>query len=417
MASLDQQDVLTQRFAASIIRGVGGLLGIIPATANHLPDPETYALALHLLDFALDLDDAWPQARELLLRLAPQAEQAGHRDDWRPYLERAIAASPRWHDSLAAGEFAFYLGQLHELRARFVEAQAAFAQSAALFAGLQRPQEEARAIGRSAYIARLQRHFDEAEKLAAQAERLAPNHRPTQAACHLTLGTVAFDRRDWEVAVKHLHQALALWEAEDDKRMVALSLRNLGPALHMQKRYAEAVACYARALALFRETPDPVNQAVTQMNLGIVHSLQGESREALALYAKAEPVLRRVEDSLRLASLLTNQAIEYRNLARWDEAEWCCRQAVVAWETLGNLRSTLNALDALIYILRGQGRLAEAEATLHTALARLQEMESGPARDTLHAMLCLHPSRAHATAVGNERGETPLAKVPPHISD
>jgi tetratricopeptide (TPR) repeat protein len=390
MATLDQRELLGQRFAESVLRGLGGLLGMIPDDARRLPSAEAYTLALHLLDFALELEEAWPQARDLLLRLAPRMEQAGHRDDWRPYLERAVAVTPRTQDLDAAGEFAFYLGQLHELRARFHEARAAFAQSAASFAQAQRPHEQARALSRSAYVARLQRHFDEAESLVAQARQLAPDHSPTQATCSLTLGTVAFDRRDWEQAALHLQKAVALWESIGDERMIALSLRNLGPALHMQGRYDEAVACYERALAIFREVLDPVNQAVTQMNLGIIRYLQGDFTEASALYAKAEPVFRRVEDPLRLASLLINQAMNYRRMARWEEAEHCCRQAIALWESLNNLRSTLNALDSLIHILRGQDRLAEAKATLNTALARLEAMESGPSRDALQAMLNEH---------------------------
>ncbi len=328
MASLAEQDLLARRFAASVVRGMGGLLGMIPADVSRLPDQQTCTLALHLLDFALELDEAWPQARELLLRLSPQMEQAGHRDNWLPYLERAIGSGPARQDPLTAGEFAFYLGQLHELRSRFAEARNAFAQSAASFALGQRPQDAARAISRNAYVARLQRRFDEAEQLVAQARLLAPDHRPIQAACHLTLGTVAFDRREWAEAEAHLQQAAALWEAEGDRRMIALSLRNLGPALHMQKRYEEAAACYHRALEILHEIADPVNQAVTQMNLGIIRYLQGEFEEALALYAKAEPILRRVEDPLRLAACWRTR-LWAPQLARWDRSgKECCRQAI-----------------------------------------------------------------------------------------
>lgn len=414
MASLDQQELLTQRFTASVLRGLGGLLGMIPDDVDYLPNAETSILALHLLDFALELDEAWPQARELLLRLAPQMEQAGHRDDWRPYLERAIERSPQRDDPFATGELAFYLGQLHELRSRYAEAQAAFAQSAAIFAEQNQPQQQARSISRSAYVARLQRLFAQAEQLVVQAQRLAPDHRPIQATCHLTRGTVAFDNREWADAVEHLQQALELWEAENDRRMIALSLRNLGPALHMQKRYDEAVVCYTRALALFQEILDPVNRAVTQMNLGIVRSLQGKPEDALALYAQAEPAFRRVEDPLRLASLLTNQSIEYRKLGRWQEAEGCSRRAIAAWEGLGNLRSTINAMNGLVYSLLGQDRLAEAEATLYAAFVRLEEMEVGPSRDALRGMLNQHRFAAPLDASG-ARGEAPLAKASPYI--
>ena len=390
MASLNEQDLRLQRFTASLVRGLEGLLGMLPADAGHLPDAETFTLALHLLDFALESEAVWPQAREVLLRLAPQMEQAGYRDNWQPYLERAIATAPSLQDSVAVGELAFYLGRLHELRGRFAEAQAALAQSATIFARLQSPQDEARSISRRAYVARLQQQYDEAQELVAQAQGLAPDDPLSQATCYLTLGTVAFDRRQWVEATAYLQKAVALWETNSDRRMVALSLRNLGPALHMQKRYGEAIDCYERALDIFQELPDPVNQAVTQMNLGIIHSLQGRDGDALALYNKAEVVLRRVEDTPRLANLLANQAISCRHLARWDEAESRAREAIALALFLGNLPSVINATDTLIYALRGQERLDEARATRSQALARLAEMEAGASRDALQKMLDEH---------------------------
>src|SRR5215217_6778591 len=71
--------------------------------------------ALALLDLSLPVETVWPQARDLLLAMAPKMEQAGFRDEWFPFLEAGLRQSEQQGDRLTAAEVQFQLGLLHRL--------------------------------------------------------------------------------------------------------------------------------------------------------------------------------------------------------------------------------------------------------------------------------------------------------------
>ncbi len=406
MADVNRKRDYPGRFAAAVGRSVDQMLDVLQAQGKAVPPEETRALARHVLDFALPLPDLWPTTREVMGLLAPRMEQAGHRDDWQPVLEQAIARSQQYHDPAAEAGLHYRLGMLHELRTRFENACAEFAASAALYASLGDAHGEARACSRHAYVERLQGHHSEAERLVQQALALLPADAPEQADCVFIQGVIAYDNRQWAEAVAYLQRSVALCEGQHDQHRIARSLRNLGPALYRLERYDEAIGCYERAITLFGEIADPVQQAATRMNLGIIQSLQGNPQRALDLYGQAEPVFRHVQDDLRLAMIYTNAAIEHRKLQHWEEAEACCQQAIGAWQALHNLRSTLNALDELGLVYAGQGLHTKAIQTFDDALARMAESVDFPGSAAIREMLLGHRAEA-AHTMEKEQGQEP----------
>jgi tetratricopeptide (TPR) repeat protein len=387
MAGVGDEALYTDYFANSVVRSAQGLLATLQNMKEPLPSEEVQTLVLHVLQFALAVDAAWPQAGTILLLLAPKMERAGHRDHWQSFLERGIEISQRRSEPKTEADLRFHLGMLHELRARFTEAAGEFTASARLHGTWKDQRGEARALNRAAYVARLQRQLADASQLVSQALALLSPQDPEWASCEFTQGTIAFDRRQWAEAEAHLRRALSLWQAHDDPYMIAMSLRNLGPVLHMQGRYDEALRCYEGALLLFEEHPDPLQQAITHMNLGIVYSLRGEPESALAFYALAEPIFRHTQDELRLASLYTNQGIEYRKLQQWQPAEEQCLQALQRWQALGNVRNAINVMDELGLVYAGQGRYEKAVAVLQEALSQLETISDDPGSSTLKETL------------------------------
>jgi tetratricopeptide (TPR) repeat protein len=393
-AAVTGAPIYAARFLDSIVRSIEGVRARLDLADQTLPSIEDRELALHILDFALKVEAAWPSARDVLSILAPRMEQAGHRDDWSPFLERGIEESLVREDRATEAQLRFYLGMIHELRARFEQADAEFAASALCYAQMVDPVKQANALSRRAYIARLQRRYDDAEPLLQQALSLLPADAPERATCYFTQGVIAFDRLQWREAADALNRSLLLWEALNNKHMIALSLRNLGPALHWLGEYDAAIRSYKRALALFEESPDPVHQAVTRMNLGIVYSLQDKGEAALALYQQAEPVFRRLQDELNMARVYTNLGIEYRTLGQLEAAEASNRQAIALWQKLHNLRSELNVMDELGLTYLAQGLTGQAIATFKEALKRLETIAGTPGADRLLSLLSQHLAQA-----------------------
>lgn len=391
MARVEDAPAYARRFAGGIERSVHIVALRLAALDSQATVPaDLRKQALHSLNFAFGVESAWPDLRTVLLNLASRTDWASQGDDWLLTLNQGIVTAHYHGDVKTEARLHDHLGKLYEQRTQYSEAVRAFTQSETLYTTCADVEGQARAILRRAAVARFQQDLSRTEALLDLAQPLLPPHSAHWAEVDFLRGAIAFHQRQWQRAEDQMRRALQRWQEQGDLRQCVLCLRSLGPALHMQSRYAEAIHCYEEALALMQHAPDPVQQANILMNLGIVYSLQGQPAQALDLYKKAEPIYRSVDDRLRLASLYTNFGIELRKLGRWDEARTAYHKAIAAFEELGNRRSALNAADGLGLTYLAQGLTAEAALTFAEALTKLDELEETAAVLSTRAMLEAH---------------------------
>ena len=350
--------------------------------------------ALHTLSFALNLVEAWPAARELLLTMAPKMEQAGFRDEWMPYLEQGIAQSRTLADLEAEAELHFQLGRLYRLRGKFAPARTEFEAGMAGFAHLKLPRSQARAMNRLAQVARRQRQFTEAVRLAETALSLLGEQETERAYSYLVLGTVAIDKRDWPQAVEFFQRSFALWERENDQRMMGRSLMSLGSAWRPMKKYQEAIDVYRQAIVLFKTILDPIYQAIVQMNLGNVYYYNDQPEEALHLHLQAERIFRRVQDLFYLGLVNHNIGMAYRKMEQWHSAEEAYLLSIEQRKNIGNVAGLLNSMDGLGLVYLGQGQPSKAMSVFETALDRLTGIKGEPGYDRLVEMITSHLQEA-----------------------
>jgi tetratricopeptide (TPR) repeat protein len=147
-------------------------------------EPAAREQALHILSFALALDEAWPPVRDLLLTLAPKLEQMGLRSDWLPYLERGAAESNKHQDRLAKAELSLHIGHLYRLLSQFDHARQWLLRSVEEFCAIDQPLGQARALNQLAYLTWQQHSYAEAEQLATTALELLPNTDPERASSY-----------------------------------------------------------------------------------------------------------------------------------------------------------------------------------------------------------------------------------------
>lgn len=364
-------------FREYIQRGVQARLAAVRSAGPALPVEEREQ-SLHTLEFALELPDAWPEARELLIVLAPKLEQAGYRQDWIPFLQRGIEQCRESGDAAGQAEMETHLGMLYVVMGRMDEARALFQASAGRCQALGDAAGQARALNREAYLDRLQQRSQSAGQLVQQAlDLLAPDN-VEWCFSHFVLGILAVDRRDWPQALSHLSEAMDGWQRRGDPVMVARSLTNLGMAQRGAGQYGEAIASYTQAIAIMAEMGDPVNEAVTRMNLGNVYWATGQPQTALEHYLLAEPILRRTDDQLRLARVNTTIGIVSTQLGRWEQAHAALATAIDLNRLVGDPRSIANALDALGELYLAQGQHAAARAVLEQGLAELTDLRDQP---------------------------------------
>lgn len=357
---------------------------------NSLSSQETRDRALHVLSFALQLEDAWTDTCELLLRMAPMMEKAGHRDDWLSYLEGGVRRCRLLEDEFAEAQLNLEIGMLHQLRSRYDDAYARYTISQVYFEKVSDTAKQAKAINRMAFVAYLQSRYVEATTLAEKALHMLHDDDAGRAASYNVLGRIAFDNQDWQQAVDYFQKALELREKENDPRMVAQSLRDLGPALRASGKYVEAIICHERAIALFAATNDLVQQAVTQMNLGTMYLFHDQPAQALNYYQLAEPIFRKTQDELHLGIVHTNLGIAHRQLQHRDRAEHFLLLAIRRWESLGRIDGLVNTMDELGLLFLEQGLLTEAETIFEDALNRLAQIEHKPSYEHYCKSLTTH---------------------------
>lgn len=364
-------------FCDFILRTLQGSLAQVQAAGNVLSD-DLRDQALHILTFALKLEEAWPFTRTLLINLAPKLEQMGHRDDWMPYLEQGLQYSQALGDQETLARLHLQLGMLYQFRAKYDQACFHLTQSTERFAALNQRGEQAETLNRLAHIARLRRRYPEATALVTQALALLDDNDHGRAFSYFVLGGVAEDAGEFDNAIAYFQRSLALWEQAGDPRMIAVRLGNLGVPLRKLSKFAEAIACYERSIALFETVQDRVQQAMMRINLGNVYLVQQQPARALELYLLAEPPLRLAQDELNLALLTMNLGIAQRDLQHFSVAEQTLLAAIDGWQHLGNNYFLVNSLDelGLVYLQQGHHRLAAA--TFRQAMMTLAIMKDQP---------------------------------------
>lgn len=361
------------------------VLPIVPV----LP-PKVLKEALHILDYAFNLPEAWPDTRRLLLAMAPKLEQAGYRDEWMPYLEQGIHHSRLAGDTEARAELQLQLGILHELRGAYERARVQLEAGVRDFERLKRPRDQARALNRLAYLARQQHRFEEAAERVKAALELLDQGEAECGHSYLVLGAVALDRRDWQQATKLFQQSFEVWQKSQDKRMMARSLTGLGAALRALERYEEALTVYQQAEALFKEIQDQNHQAAVQVNLGNVYLSLEQPLEALKFYRPAERVLKQVQDRLRLAQVQHNIGLAHHQLKQWPQAEEAYLASIRQKQEIGIIAALVYSMDGLGLVYAEQGRWPEARAIFEQALSWLSQIKEHPRYRHLFGEITAH---------------------------
>lgn len=355
---------------------------------------EERAQTVHTLDYALKLPAAWPATRELLLTIAPQMEQAGHRDEWLPYLEQGIELSRQIGDVAAAAELQLQMGLLYQLRSNYDAARRPLEASAKSFEMLNDPINQARALNRLAYVARLQRRFEEAISLIQTVFQLLKEDEPERAYSFYVLNLVALDRRDWPDAINFSKEAFRLWERENNRRMMGRSLISRGFALHRVKDYQAAITTYQQALTLFDDIQDIIYHSIVKMNLGNVYNDLDQPAEALNCFLPAEQVFRQVQDEQHGAMVYHNMGMAYHRLHQWGQAEKVYLLSLQKKKHLGNIASLINTMGELSATYLAQNQPEKAGLILKEALQWLAQIEGEPGYEFLREMIATHLRQA-----------------------
>ncbi|MFT5088619.1 MAG: tetratricopeptide (TPR) repeat protein/glycosyltransferase involved in cell wall biosynthesis [Candidatus Latescibacterota bacterium] len=130
------------------------------------------------------------------------------------------------------------------------------------------------------------KELDKAEDALLHCLHLAPNPRLV-AAARTSLSLVHIERKDYAEAQRQRKAALAIYESENERQLVAYGLAALGEIHALKKEWDSAESHYRRALSAFEKVGDEMGQAVVYDSMGDA-ALQGEEKaRACALWKMA----------------------------------------------------------------------------------------------------------------------------------
>jgi tetratricopeptide (TPR) repeat protein len=375
---IDNRAEYPSLFRTYVRRGVETALADCRAGSPRLPD-EVRERCLHMLSFALKLPGCWPQARDLLLALAPMMEIHGQRNEWREYLHKSSELAEATGDSGAVALIHLHLGRLSLIAGEHVLAEEQLDHALRVAEHNGDLYLAARIMERLAYCAAVRSSFVQARQIAQAALGLLPEGHHGCAPIHHTLGYVALLEARWQMAVEHFNIALATRKTEPIPLFEAQGLRDCGMALLSLGEYAAATAHTREAIRLFGLAGDQFNQATARMNLGLVYFAMQRCHESLECYELCEPVFVKTNSSVHLARLHHNRALALSGIGRPEEAIRSLFSSLRWAEKDEPCTETAHAPERIRRIYAPIGPGADVNAELRESLVALDKLPERPA--------------------------------------
>jgi tetratricopeptide (TPR) repeat protein len=375
------QDAYPAIFRLYVTRGLRATLDAFDAATEQLDEAQRER-GLHLLSYGLRLDNAWGDARDLTLTLAPHLERQGYRQAWMAVLTQALAQAETQDDSAASAQLHLRLGRLHILLGEHAAAAGHLTQAARLAAAQGDPATQAHALERLGLNAFDRSELDAAQHYAEAALALAAPDDPTAVHARHLLAWVAVRRGALTEAIELLQHVLAWQRQQGGRQALAAALRDLGGAYLYTQQYTEAIALLHAAIDLFVALENHFGEAVARMNLGIAHWYRGDPTQALTTFAPCDRLFEQVDARIYLARLYNNRGLVYRDLDEAGRARALFDLSIAVARAEQDFYEIANALDSLAGLHRRTGDAAAALATWQMALDELAHLPALPGQLT-----------------------------------
>ena len=195
---------------------------------------------------------------------------------------------------------------------------------------------------------------------------------------------IAHARTDYDGALPHFQEALALARAIDYRQGEAAQLENIAGCYIMLLRLDEAEAVLHQAIPIERETDNQYGYMLALADLSYVKLLQGQPQMALTYLEEAWPIAQAVGGPELLARLCWSQADVHIVLGEMNEAYNLYRQAIEHMEAIrGRLQRESDRVSFItierarifgklvLFLQQVYGRSAEAVTYAERARSRL----------------------------------------------
>jgi DNA-binding SARP family transcriptional activator/Flp pilus assembly protein TadD len=210
-------------------------------------------------------------------------------------------------------------------------------------------------------------------RTAREVARRTGDRRAEAHACR-DLSTACERLGQYDLALRHLEESLAIFDELDDVYGRATALNGLGVVHYRLGQHELAVRRYGESVAIRRELDDPYGLAVGLANLGMVHVVRGDFGRALGYQQEALAIFERLGERNSQAVSLTALGEAYEGQGQLGQALACHERSLAISRADGNLAGEGTALNNLGRLLLRRGQHAKALACHRRALSINEEL-------------------------------------------
>ncbi len=313
---------------------------------------------LNVISFGLELQDAWPLVRDLMLAFTRFMERRGHWQIWNDLLHRAIAVANHVGDTDGAVTISALLARLYLRQGPPEKTIFHHRQVIALARQAGNHYEEARGLTNLGYFYIDAGYWWRSEVLCCAAMEVIDQIEGEdgdylRAVTENHFGILYQRKNQWLIAEQHYTQACNIWEnMEDHRGNLLFGYMNLGVLFIKKSEPNTAIEWHQKALEQVAQNGDNTHQAVVTMNLAVAYQEKEDFDEAIEFYKEAENLLRQNADILNLTRVFGNLGILYRQQQRWEQALEYMQAASEGYKSLNNWEGQLECLfDFLDYAI------------------------------------------------------------------
>ena len=339
-------------FFAYINRSLAEALATVRAVTAKLPDEERVQ-ACHVFDYGLRMADAWPQARDLTVALAPYVERSGQWENWHQQLQRAIDLAEQIQDIDGKLGLMVFVARLAQRQGRVAETIYYYRRVIRLARQTGNRFEEARACSNLGYLFTETGRFLLADVLCQHAlavfTDLQSNH--GLAHTHNHLGLLYTRQKRYVPAEHHLKVACMIWQQMGDTHSLFHGNVNLGILCNQTEQPNEALKHFDSALQSAELSGEAIGIGKIWNNIGLVHLNLRNFSLAEQYFWKAQSLFSQISDYGELAKTHYNLGLTYQHLKKWQDALTHLEMALSIFQDAQNTIEAMKVLVALV----GQG--------------------------------------------------------------
>lgn len=336
-------------FFGYINRSLAESLATVRAVTAKLPDEERVQ-ACHVLDFGLRMADAWPQARDLTVAVAPYVERSGQWENWNQQLQHAITVAEQQQDVASKLQLMSLLARIAQRQGRLAETIYYYRRVIHLARRSGHRFEEARACSNLGYLFTETGRFLRAEVLCQHALSSFTDLQSSHGLAHTHnhLGVLCTRQARYSLAEQHLKSACDLWQGLHDHYNLFHGHVNLGLLYIEITRPNEALSYLHSALQIAENSGETINIARAWNNIGRVYLDLRNFDLAERYFRQAHNLFSQIPDNSELAKIYHNLGVTYQHLKKWQEALNHLTLALSLSQALHSTHGEMKALVALV---------------------------------------------------------------------